>query len=135
MAFNATALPTPAANSEAVIIGERTVATDWDVVVRPSAVPVLPLQISAMSAAMIGKIALLKNPMMRPSKRARIGVGVAKNRPYDSTTMKAIAVSILFLLQTSDAAPRMSLPTPPEIETAAEKRAEDRIPMCKTVKK
>jgi len=36
MAFNATALPTPAANSEAVIIGERTVATDWDVVVRPA---------------------------------------------------------------------------------------------------
>jgi hypothetical protein len=135
IAFNATALPTPMAKSEAVIMGEMTVATDWDVVVRPRAVPVLPLQISTMSACMIGKIELLKKPMMIATESARNGFDIAKKREYDNSTARAINVSILFLLQTSDVPPKMSLPTPPEMETTAEKRAEDSIPKCKTLKK
>ena len=78
IASNATALPTPRTKSDAVITGEMTVAIDWDVVVRPSAVPVLPLQLSTISACMIGKIELLKKPIMSATKRSSIGVEVAK---------------------------------------------------------
>ena len=80
MAFSATALPTPTAKSEAVIMGEMTVATDWDVVVSPRAVPVLFLQVSTISACMIGKIELLKKPMLIATARARNGLETAKKR-------------------------------------------------------
>ena len=112
-----------------------TVATDCEVVLRPRAVPVLPSQMSAMSACMIGKIELLKKPMTIATERASIGLDVAKKRAYDNSTMKAIAASIRFLLQTSDAPLRMSLPAPPETATTADKRAEDSMPKCKTLKK
>ena len=135
IAFKATALPTPIAKSEAVIMGEITVATDWDVVVRPRAVPLLPLQISTISACMIGKIELLKNPMMIATESASNGFDIVKKRAYDNSIARATNASILFLLQTSDVPPKMSLPAPPEMETTAERRAEDSIPKCKTVKK
>lgn len=105
-------------------MGEMTVATDWDVLVRPRAVPVLLLQISTISVCMIGKIELLKKPMMIAIVSARNGFDIAKKRAYDNSTARDINASILFLLQTSDVPPKMSLPAPPEIETTADKRAD-----------
>ena len=69
----ANTLPTPRKNREAVKVGDMTVAIDWAVVVRPSAVPVLlgrPMP-SDMSACMIGKMAPLKKPIDRAPNMSR----------------------------------------------------------------
>ena len=92
--------------------------------VRPSAVPTLPLQLSTISACMIGKIELLKKPMINANRRSRVKFEVAKKTPYAKSTAREIDANNLFRFQTSDVPPKTSLPTPPEIETTAENRAD-----------
>lgn len=135
MALNATAFPTPRMKSEAVITGEMTVATDWDVVVSPNAVPTLPLQLSTISACIIGKIELLKKPMISANTRFRIRFGLAKNTAYANSTAREIDANSLFRFQMSDRPPITILPIPPEIETNEENRAAESIPKWLTVKK
>ena len=81
IASTASTLPTPRKKSEAVIVGEITVATDWAEVVRPIAVPVLvSRQLSDIRACMIGKIAALKKPIARAPKISRAKFEDSKNR-------------------------------------------------------
>ena len=99
IASSANIFSTPRKNSEAVIVGEMTVATDCAEVVRPSAVPVLGKpQLSDMSACMIGKIAALKKPIDNAPNMSRGKFGDPKNRAYERSTATEIAMSNLFLL-------------------------------------
>ena len=84
---------------------------------------------------MIGKIELLKKPMINANRRPSVKFEVAKKTPYAKRTAREIDANNLFRFQTSDVPPKTSLPTPPEIETTAENRAAESIPKCMTLKK
>jgi hypothetical protein len=58
--------------------------------VRPRAVPILPLHLSTVSACMIGKIELLKKPIVIATMRSRIRFDVAKKSAYHNSTASEI---------------------------------------------
>lgn len=80
IASRATALPTPSVNREAAMIGEKTVAMDCDVVLRPSALPIFPPLLSVMRACMIGKMEALKNPILIAPMRSSKKLNDSKNK-------------------------------------------------------
>ena len=76
--------------------------------VRPSAVPTLPLQLSTISACMIGKIELLKKPMIKANRRFRVKFELAKKTAYAKSIAREIDANSLFRFHTSDVPPKTS---------------------------
>lgn len=64
-------LPTPKVRRAAAIIGEKIVATDWNDVLSPKALPKFVPALSATSTCIKGKSDALKKPIERAPTRSR----------------------------------------------------------------